>query len=454
MKVFWSWQSDTPGKIGRHFVRDALSAAIERLKQTPEIEEPPPAAREARSALHLDHDRKGIPGSPDLARMILEKIIQCAVFVADVTSVGITTTQTDETQRKKIINPNVAIELGYALHALGDRAFLMVMNEHYGSRTDLPFDLQSKAGPIMFRLSPDADRKTIAAASRQLTAQLAEALELCITQHVESIRHQTPFPEAEASYTPAAYFEPNEVLATAGDPGEQEYRVNGERLVYLRLFPTRSGQPSVGLTKLTHVFETRRPCPMSMAIGGMPSRNRWGPVIYDPGVSPRTIVGVTQGFPTGELWGVNAQMFSLRGRHNVSGADIWLLSAIGLEKLYVRALRNYVKVASSELALILPYTVEMGAVGINGAYLAVPGGDLNTGRSVGPIMKPYIHERYSIAEISGRILKTTGDGALIEFSSVVGAVECAVALQELMVERNTGIPGGRQGCPGKVFSPA
>jgi len=35
MKVFWSWQSDTPGKIGRHFVRDALQAAIERLKETP-----------------------------------------------------------------------------------------------------------------------------------------------------------------------------------------------------------------------------------------------------------------------------------------------------------------------------------------------------------------------------------------------------------------------------------
>src|ERR1700724_1583182 len=193
MKVFWSWQSDTPGKIGRHFVRDALSAAIEQLKQTPEIEEP--TAREARSAMHLDQDRKGIPGSPDLARVILEKIEQSAVFVADVTSVGITTTQPEDTQPKKVINPNVAIELGYALHALGDSAFLMVMNEHYGSRADLPFDLQSKAGPIIFRLPPDADRKTITTASRQLTAQLAEALEVCIAQHRPRVRQQTASPE-------------------------------------------------------------------------------------------------------------------------------------------------------------------------------------------------------------------------------------------------------------------
>jgi hypothetical protein len=183
----------------------------------------------------------------------------------------------------------------------------------------------------MFKLSPGADKKMIAVASRQLTADLAEALELCITQHVQSIREETPFPKAEASYNPAVYSQPNEILATAGYPGEQEYRVNGEKLVYLRLFPTHSGQPSVGLTKLTHVFQTRRPCPMSMAIGGVPSRNRWGPVIYDPGVSTQTIVGVTQGFATGELWGVNTQMFSPRGRHNVSGAELWVAGPLALK---------------------------------------------------------------------------------------------------------------------------
>ena len=49
-----------------------------------------------------------------------------------------------------------------------------------------------------------------------------------------------------------------------------------------------------------------------------------------------------------------------------------------------------------------------------------------------------------IAEHGGRIVKTTGDGALIEFGSVVGAVQCAIALQKLMMERNAGIPGERR----------
>jgi TolB-like protein len=44
-----------------------------------------------------------------------------------------------------------------------------------------------------------------------------------------------------------------------------------------------------------------------------------------------------------------------------------------------------------------------------------------------------------IAEHKGRIVKTTGDGMLVEFASVVDAVRCAVAVQQAMPERDTGI---------------
>jgi class 3 adenylate cyclase len=45
-----------------------------------------------------------------------------------------------------------------------------------------------------------------------------------------------------------------------------------------------------------------------------------------------------------------------------------------------------------------------------------------------------------IAEHHGRIVKTTGDGLLIEFPSVVGAVQCAVEVQRAMQARNTDVP--------------
>jgi TolB-like protein len=44
-----------------------------------------------------------------------------------------------------------------------------------------------------------------------------------------------------------------------------------------------------------------------------------------------------------------------------------------------------------------------------------------------------------IAEHHGRIVKTTGDGVLVEFASVVDAVRCAVEMQQAMSERNTGV---------------
>ena len=49
-----------------------------------------------------------------------------------------------------------------------------------------------------------------------------------------------------------------------------------------------------------------------------------------------------------------------------------------------------------------------------------------------------------IAQHGGRVVKTTGDGMLIELGSVVGAVECALGLQRLAAERNAGTPAERQ----------
>jgi adenylate cyclase len=49
-----------------------------------------------------------------------------------------------------------------------------------------------------------------------------------------------------------------------------------------------------------------------------------------------------------------------------------------------------------------------------------------------------------VSKHGGRIVKTTGDGVLLEFPSVVDAVECAVAVQAVMAERNEGVPADRR----------
>src|ERR1700727_1347320 len=50
----------------------------------------------------------------------------------------------------------------------------------------------------------------------------------------------------------------------------------------------------------------------------------------------------------------------------------------------------------------------------------------------------------TIAVHNGRVVKRTGDGALVEFRSVVDAVRCAIEVQNAMVERNAGVPEDRR----------
>ena len=62
-------------------------------------------------------------------------------------------------------------------------------------------------------------------------------------------------------------------------------------------------------------------------------------------------------------------------------------------------------------------------------------GFLNCRRDV---MEPKVREH------RGRIVKNTGDGALVEFGSAVDAVRCALDLQQTMMERNAAVPQGRR----------
>jgi class 3 adenylate cyclase len=49
-----------------------------------------------------------------------------------------------------------------------------------------------------------------------------------------------------------------------------------------------------------------------------------------------------------------------------------------------------------------------------------------------------------VRSFGGRLVKTTGDGVLLEFPSVVAAVECGIAIQKMMAERNAALPEAKR----------
>ena len=131
MKIFWSWQNDSNPKANRHFIREALAQAVERAGNELGLED---AERP-----ELDHDTKNTAGMVEITSTILRKISNSAVFVADLTPIGRTS------DGKALPNPNVLIELGWALSELGEGRLIPVLNTADGWKPDdLPFDIRHR----------------------------------------------------------------------------------------------------------------------------------------------------------------------------------------------------------------------------------------------------------------------------------------------------------------------
>jgi len=163
--LFFSWQSDTDEKIGHYFLRDSLKLALKSVASDASLEE-------AHRSLELDHDTKGVPGSPSIVETIYSKIQVAKLFVSDMTYVG------SKSNQERIPNPNVLIEHGVAIKALGPGRVISVMNTAFGSPEDfeLPFDLKHVRWPIRYCLAENADKTKIRAAQQSLAKELAVAI--------------------------------------------------------------------------------------------------------------------------------------------------------------------------------------------------------------------------------------------------------------------------------------
>jgi hypothetical protein len=131
------WQSDLDSSVNRNFIEDALRRALKAIHREESID---PV---------LDRDTAGLSGSPSISESIFTKIIHADVFVADVSIINA------GSGMRHTPNPNVLVELGYAVAQLGWDRILLVQNTCFGGPGDLPFDLRGRR-VVSYELRQDA----------------------------------------------------------------------------------------------------------------------------------------------------------------------------------------------------------------------------------------------------------------------------------------------------------
>lgn len=129
--IFYSWQSDLPSSDNKNLISKALESSSKELskKLNSKID----------YGLVIDRDTKGTSGSPNIANTIFDKIKKADVFLCDVTPIN---NQFGSTPARLIPNPNVLIELGFAINALGWDRIICVNNLKHGKIEELPFDIR------------------------------------------------------------------------------------------------------------------------------------------------------------------------------------------------------------------------------------------------------------------------------------------------------------------------
>ena len=159
--VFYSWQSWTDGGTNRNFIEDCLARAIKEIRKDDSLRLDPV----------IDRDTQGVPGSADIA-----KVAEADVFVADVSFA------VESTTGRRTPNPNVLVELGYALAKLGEGKVVCVSNLATGRVEDLPFDIRGRS-VATYQLTPKSASTDEAAwlilraeQRRQLVGRLKHAL--------------------------------------------------------------------------------------------------------------------------------------------------------------------------------------------------------------------------------------------------------------------------------------
>jgi hypothetical protein len=131
--IFYSWQSDLDPKKNKNFISTVLNKAIKKSKKHSDKIE---------LEISIDRDTKNKSGAISISDSIFEKIDNCDIFICDISIIN-KNWYTGILKKRLTPNPNVLIELGYAVNLLGWERIICLNNINISKNEDLPFDIRS-----------------------------------------------------------------------------------------------------------------------------------------------------------------------------------------------------------------------------------------------------------------------------------------------------------------------
>jgi len=159
--IFYSWQSDLDDRFEMDQIR-FIENAINKIKTSDKIGD---------KTFLIDKATRDTSGAINIIESIDSKIKQCDIFIADISIIN-----KGSKKFRKTPNPNVMYELGLAVESVGWNSIIFVMNEHFGSFDDLPFDIKTRRA-ITFNLP--VGQKSDKSVSKTLSEQIVGAIITC-----------------------------------------------------------------------------------------------------------------------------------------------------------------------------------------------------------------------------------------------------------------------------------
>ena len=334
LTVFYSWQSDADPKTNHRFLKSCLEDSLKIIAADGLLEE---VARG--DDLHLDHDTKGVFGDVEVLNTILNKIDTCDLFVADITIVAKTA------KGKQCPNPNVLLELGYAIQAAGPSRTLKVLNQHYGSTGDgLPFDMAHKRFPYCYTLAPDASKEAWDNVKKQVTRDLAEIIGGMFREVGPKECPPLVFKGVEPVWKSSSFIKGDllgrDDRSAFGDSPTNVYWNNGPQW-FLRLIPY-TGTTEMTTKVILDLLNTRQLPPLGKSSGGLIMANTDGGVCYEVATGSNPTRYVTQLFRNGEIWGIEQPTLHAQENKFIPFAVLLTSLCDGLRK-YLDFMRNHLK---------------------------------------------------------------------------------------------------------------